>query len=109
MTPQELLDLAAYAIGLRGKQLADGTIAYSEFGRFNPLTNKADAFELMVKLGMSVDVEEDNGTTYVYIGKVPRMYVTEKSSTAPEAAAMLAITRAAAAIGKQMKGEQNAE
>ena len=127
---RELLELAAYAIGWKAEKWidahegADG-VQYSEYYAtrrddgvlvaFNPLTNKADAFDLMVKLGISVTPYPiyNSDERHSVIAKQRRKTdclresnpteVIELYNGNAEAATMLAITRAAAAIGKQMK------
>lgn len=128
MIPQEqkeLLELAAYAVGFwteksyvvtdwRGTYVvtpADPTIPRSEPQYFDSLTNKADAFDLMVKLRMDV---EGKGVAILVNWAIPldKCYgdTVRLNITVPvhelgrEAATLLALTRAAAAIGKQMKG-----
>lgn len=130
MTPQEtreLLELAAYAVGLVVIQPHkigpddDPAIDYGGFelkGKrvyFNSLTNKADAFDLMVKLRLNVQVNDAsivvswNWTEYEAappIYEYPRADYDEDFLMhyyGHDEATMLAITRAAAAIGKQKK------
>lgn len=113
---RELLELAAYAIG--GIYCGDGTLrtevnGWSNWTEWNPLTNKADAFDLMVKLRLPIEYrtyDVDCGQTHsaeiedVVVGSHKTIWAREEIIKSEEAATMLAITRAAAEIGKQMKG-----
>jgi hypothetical protein len=117
---KELLELTAYAIELKiyAYELGSNT-PILDIGdleqRWNPLTNKADAFDLMVKLGISVTPYPiyNSDERHSVIAKQRRKTdclrepnpteVIELYNGNAEAATMLAITRAAAAIGKQMK------
>lgn len=83
MTDQELLELAAKAVGLEEAKLR------IEFNQWNPLEDDGDALRLAVKLGID-------------IAKAQVDY-WDKHSNDPYAATCRAIVRAAAEIGKAMK------
>lgn len=91
---RELLELAAYAVGKRLHHFNDAKNAYwidEEDYWWNSLANKADAFDLMVKLRL-FDVDELIFSAGLSI-----------NDGNPDEVVMLALTRAAAAVGKQMK------
>lgn len=98
---RELLELAAYAIGFQFNPTVTfdpfalygcyKTDARQEEYRWSPLTNKADAFDLMVKLRL-LDLPDILFTENLALNEGNESEVV-----------MLAITRAAAVIGKQMK------
>jgi hypothetical protein len=94
MTDKELLELAAKAAGVKGKQDHYGlwTRGSHEAGGtvWNPLTDDGDAMRLAVKLGI-MGRQSYNGQDY------------EAANKDPYAATRRAIVRAAAEIGKGMK------
>lgn len=109
MSDRELLELAAKAAGI---QIAadnhvppieaiitpDGTL-------WNPLTDSGDALDLVVKLGMTVNVENDIGTVAATAGWSDGRLLPDGIGIAafegdPYAAARRAIVRAAAEIGR---------
>lgn len=119
---RELLELAAYAIGYKIGCRGCGTWGCVGECEWNPLIDKADAFDLMVKLGISVTPYPiyNSNERHSVIAKQRRKTdclrepnpteVVEIYNGNPKTATMLAITRAAAAIGKQMKARNgNAE
>jgi hypothetical protein len=114
MTDRELLELAAKAAGvtLRPVEIKniefqgdDRWIGYrtdsSQWARgwFDPLADDGDAFRLAVKLSMSVEISEDETSTYAYAGDAPRAWAMELWRDDRYAATRRAIVRAAAAIG----------
>jgi len=113
MTDRELLTLAATAAGIgiigpigryaahHSPQHFDGLIVQDSAGRrvrWNPLTSKADAFDLMVAL--EIDVRNFNGKSHA--GKHNQFWCTEAwfLDADPLAATRRAIVRAAAEIGR---------
>lgn len=116
-TDRELLELAAKAAGI---ELQDDHYWRDGFWtRWNPLTDDGDALRLAVKLGISIDhdyievgmLTAGGMTDGEYEMGVEAWKVTEKATTIkceelhghdPLAATRLAITRAAAEIGKEM-------
>ena len=106
---RELLELAAYAIGYKIGCRGCGTWGCVGECEWNPLTNKADAFDLVVKLNLAVQQLPGRNKPAVEAWHNDN-YAREMWNGSPETATMLAITRAAAAIGKQMKERnRNAE
>lgn len=111
---RKLLELVAhamgpeYSIGMRYSEEANALVSQDRTRRFNPITNKADAFDLMVKLQMRVEPWGAGAAAVVFIDNVAAIAEPHYGDN-PEAATMLAITRAAAAIGKQMKEQNHAE
>lgn len=104
MTDREMLELAARAAGLPWDQwVIDGD------DRWDPLKHKADAFDLMVELGLMAMPNKRRGevrvVTPAHIEDIVVEYTEHNASTATT---MLAITRAAAEIGRAMNttGEQ---
>lgn len=108
MTDREMLELAARAAGLPWDQwVIDGD------DRWDPLKHKADAFDLMVKLGMRVGpYPVFGGSKHGVVAErcvwhPASKEVFEPHNNDPTAATMLAITKVAAEIGLAMnKGEQ---
>ena len=113
MTDRELLEAAAKAAGLT-------IIHWNETGPriqfegcktgyfWNPLTDDGDALRLAVKLGMTVNIENDIETTCATAGwsngrMLPDGVAAELHDDDPYAATRKAIVRAAAEIGRQMK------
>jgi hypothetical protein len=106
---RELLELAAKAAGIAGfwvdAGLNVGTNAAPRI--WNPLTDDGDAFRLAVKLNMEVHPSR-NCHGYFTLCRSPDLDliadepIIGQSPDDPYAAARLAITRAAAEIGKAM-------
>jgi hypothetical protein len=116
MTDRELLELAAKAAGLKvhakhqaerdamidptaaGLWIVDGTTCW------NPLTNSGDAFELAVKLRLTVNCSYDD---VVMCGQefTQKEVFIERNGEDPLAATRRAIVRAAAELGKEMKDD----
>jgi hypothetical protein len=96
MTDRELLEAAyaAYRPGENYIRLVND--AGSDY--WNPLTNSGDAFELMVKLRMSIVF----GANYVIVDNNVQA-PTINNADDPYAATRRAIVRAAAELGKEMK------
>lgn len=111
----ELLRLAAKAAGLtvwRGQWpqenmlftrvvSTDGVVTGVEW---NPLSSDADAFRLAVKLGIGTGIDMQNMFITAYQQPPRDGHFTEDAHDCdPYAATRRAITRAAAAIGREMK------
>ena len=109
MTDRELLELAAKAAGINLviKDIPHRTAIYGKetvcrvddhpCKNWNPLTDDGDAFRLAVKLKLDVDHCQEHACVY---GDMAAVEILEGDD--PYAATRLAITRAAAAIGKAM-------
>lgn len=105
MTDRELLELAAKAAGYRINISNNGTLWISHndgrsWDEWNPLTDDGDALRLAVKLSMRVDIELEQGITFVHTDRTTSQ--SECNSNDPYAATRRAIVRAAAEIGKAM-------
>ena len=109
MSDEELLRYAAKAMGYvephSYRPKTNGLLWMSESGfptTWRPFDDDADAFKLMVKLG--IDVTFDDIEVYAFppdgIGGLCEMVKENKD---PYAATRRAIVRAAAEIGKEMK------
>jgi alkylation response protein AidB-like acyl-CoA dehydrogenase len=96
MIDRELLELAAKAAGVATDGLG-GAFDYTTQKTWNPLTDDADALRLAVKLKLDVDHCQEHACVY---GDMAAVEILEGAD--PYAATRLAITRAAAAIGKTM-------
>jgi hypothetical protein len=111
MTDRELLEAAAKAVGIDIEWQSGAWAHNNETGcEWNPLTNSGDALELAVKCGISVlQFPACIGTGWPQNGLPARLigfdppYEDISSGQAKLAATRRAITRAAAAIGKEMK------
>ncbi len=90
MTDKELLELAAKAADYRYWQIED---------IWNPLIDDGDALRLAVKLDMFVDIKDGFSGAQV----IHKSFCSEEHKGDPCAATRLAIVRAAAEIGKEMK------
>lgn len=115
MTDQELIVLAALATGVdmeAGQEILVFNDVYPERQRrWDPLGDDGDALRLAVELGLKFETRKDAVGVFVWLldGNVDVRewgHVREAGSYA--AAARLAITRAAAEFGKQLK-EKNHE
>lgn len=103
MTPtekRELLELAALAAGVKHNPSLSAACR-GERAFWNPIDDDGDALRLAVRLGLAVSVEYQVGSTTVLWGP-PMNNVREPHGCDPYAATRLAITRAAAEIGKNM-------
>lgn len=109
MNDQELLTYAAKAIDLKwlsyhhSKGLCCRDDKYGGLIEYywNPLFNDADAFQLMVKLNLAVEVCNENSKVFFGdFGEFKRS--TYSNSTDKESATRRAIVMAAAEIGKGM-------
>lgn len=79
MEDRDLLNKAASLIGIDLSQYEWKLGSYWLFAgdathSWNPLFRDEDAFRLMVKLRMSVDVDQYEQSSYAYTGEVPRVY-----------------------------------
>ena len=108
MTDQELLTYAAKAVGIEDKIFIPMSQPNGYY--WNPLTSDADAFQLMVKLQLTVMNDHASSNTVAVENERLNISVCEESvyengdEITPEdyAATRRAITRAAAEIGKGM-------
>jgi hypothetical protein len=111
MTDKELLELAAKAAGIEydfcrpelgGCQIRKPFVS----GFWNPLTNDGDALRLAVKLDLIVSrgyTEVGKEAVVFYLNEIQhQMRCVVPHGSDPYAATRRAITRAAAAIGKEM-------
>lgn len=117
---RELLELAAKSIGLRGRvasrmggedliyELSADSAPWPK-GTFNPVDDDGDALRLAVKLGLKVDIYRKHSTwlnpcVEVFGYESRRSLAVEHAADndALQAATRLAITRAAAEIGRAM-------
>jgi hypothetical protein len=108
MTDRELLELAAKAAGISYEFVNEVCIGkrIGSDGRdwpWNPLTDDGDALRLAVKLRMMVDIESGGFCTADIEGL--HSSLNEVATPDPYAATRRAIVKAAAEIGKAMKGE----
>jgi len=108
MTNRELLELAAKAAGIEllwtcGGQPVNVPTLFKGMGSdevWNPLADDGDALRLAVRLGLLIDTQYNNG---VGVGSASFEEVWESAAVDPLAATRLAIVRAAAEIGRNMK------
>lgn len=107
---RELVELAAKAAGIKGAW-QDGWfpgIVGQEIGDadvpWNPRRNDGQALRLAVKLGlcMTIDLEFGGETEVWDYGAIGGVWEAESHNQDPYAATRLAITRAAAEIGRAM-------
>ncbi len=97
MTDRELLELAAFAAGIKTSLHKETDSLWIDGPRvWNPLADDGDALRLAVKL--KIDIGQ---TKFSYAWKDGRSY--GEVSTDPYAATRRAIVQAAAEIGKGMK------
>jgi len=68
--------------------------------RWNPLTDDGDALRLAVKLKLNVDIDYDDNTVRVFIGRHFGKFYPEKYINDSYSATRRCIVRAAAEIGK---------
>jgi hypothetical protein len=102
---RELLELAARAAGYQYLWNIDSLLIKGLEGHWNPLTDDGDALRLAVKLGMTVNIENDIETTCATAGwssgrMLPDGVAAELHDGDPYAATRRAIVRAAAEIGR---------
>lgn len=102
MDDRKLLEMAARAAGLTFAAATlrlDGVmyVVTKEYGRWNALTNDADALRLAVKLGLDLCVAPS--TALCAWSEVASDWIEEQPGNDPCAAMRRAITRAAASIG----------
>lgn len=114
MTDRELLELAAKAAGVAIFGIDEKYGAYIERAcqsgpsYWNPLTNRLDAFSLMVKLGMDVSVCRMTSRVLVtaerHIGDGSDSVGCQEEGQADQAdqLTMRSITRCAAEVGRAM-------
>ena len=120
MTDREMLELAARAAGYEVRWV-DGPTHFNYTGfrivddgpeafngvsldrQWNPLKNKADAFDLMVKLHLLImPYPLDKCVRVTRLDQPDTVTFWKVHNNDPATATMLAITRAAAEIGKLM-------
>ena len=100
MNDRELLELAAKAAGEPYFEHApEGGLYLSNGEDWNPLTEDGDAFRLAVRLLFEIDM----GRGCVAIRHSTGIKILEAFNHDPYAATRLAIVRAAAEIGRNMK------
>jgi hypothetical protein len=114
MTDRELLELAAKAVGLQVEWVRNpdyiqehweahvqcGWIGQPTSREWNPLREPSDAFDLMVRLHMHIQVDDEElGRVFVFSAS-PNGPFEEDTGRDPYAATRRAIVRAAAAIGR---------
>lgn len=109
MTEREMLELAAKAAGINWQNWTKCRYEGEKEFRvwpydWNPRTDDGDAQRLAVTLGLAVSVDFQVGSTAVLWGP-PTGSVREPHNGDPYAATRLAITRAAAEIGKSRGGD----
>jgi hypothetical protein len=102
-----LFELAAKAAGKSGLYRNDtirpeGFYCYPDDKYWNPRDNSEDAFDLACELGMSIDVDKYETSSYAYAGEVPRVYAMELWRGDTKAATRLAIFLAAVEVGKNL-------
>jgi predicted amino acid dehydrogenase len=101
MTDKELLELAAKAAGIEIKWDTPYKAVwdFAQVPNWTPLTDDGDALRLAVILGMNINVV----TSGVFVSRFEdEPVIAEKTNDDVYAATRRAITRAAAAIGKEM-------
>ena len=112
MNDEELLELAALAVGIDPSRInpcqrENGPNPWIE--KWNPLDDDGDALRLMVVLRLDILWAEHERSVVVCNDSSNDDPVTEKVrfTTDPLAATRRAIVRAAAEIGKSMKGKND--
>lgn len=103
MNEREMLELAAKAAGY---SLTRGSKGYREFlckagVEWNPLTDDGDALRLAVKIGADIQPKGTCVEVWIYESRASSGIVYYGDN--PYAATRLAITRAAAEIGRSMQ------
>jgi hypothetical protein len=104
MTDRELLEAAAKAAGIEFGWIHDTPRIRAEMGwsPWNPLTNSGDAFELAVKLRLTLNCSYDEVAIAGQEFTQKEVFL-ERNGEDPLAATRRAIIRAAAEIGRSMK------
>ena len=124
MTDQELIELAAKTVGIKGEWVRDTAfiqarysfnVPYDNHGmmtsiEWNPLREDSDAMRLAINLGMNLmmlPASLKNGFCTVGVGFSnescsPRITISENYNQGPYKAVRRAIVRAAAEIGRKM-------
>ena len=103
MSDRELLEAAAKAAGMNIEWQPCGWAHNNETGcEWNPLTDDGDAFELAVKLRLTVNCSYDDVTLCGQEFTQKEVFI-ERNGEDPLAATRRAIVRAAAEIGRSMK------
>jgi hypothetical protein len=106
MTDREMLEFAAKAAGLRVVAVAGdrGLWVWDREDEWNPRDDDGDALRLAVRIGMRdyFGIEVQKGCTQCSAFEPWEHCEFEEHGTDPYAATRLAITRAAAEIGKTM-------
>ena len=124
MTDQELIELAAKTVGIKGEWVRDTAfiqarysfnVPYDNHGmmtsiEWNPLREDSDAMRLAINLGMNLmmlPASLKNGFCTVGVGfsnesYSPRITISENYNQGPYKAVRRAIVRAAAEIGRKM-------
>lgn len=106
MTEREMLELAAKAAGITYFDVTPRGVSCENGYLWNPRADDGDAFRLAVKLNMGVSIPVHKTIRAdVITFRDPFVNIREKGDD-PYAATRLAITRAAAEIGKTMEGEK---
>jgi NMD protein affecting ribosome stability and mRNA decay len=106
MTDRELLELAAKAAKIHGSWVDAGINCGSYFAPnvWNPLVSDRDAFKLMVKLSLLVDVGWDEWVDVDWLthkkGETRQGYVKQEIDGDRLAATRRAIVRAAVEVGR---------
>ena len=102
MTDRELLEAAAKAAGYWAAEF--NCPANLPHKNWNPITDSGDAFELAVKLRLTVNCSYDEVAICGQEFTQKEVFI-ERNGEDPLAATRRAIVRAAAAIGKEMKDD----
>lgn len=105
MEDKELLELAANAAGLHVKVASNSGMGLKVHGNcnwWNPLTDDGDALRLAVAIKMDISANNDFAQVCCVIGH-KCIYEEIECNGDALAATRLAITRAAAQIGKEME------
>ena len=105
MTDRELLEAAAKAAGMDIEWQPCEWAHNNETGcEWNPLTDSGDAFELAVKLRLTINCSYDEVALCGQEFTQKEVFI-ERNGEDPLAATRRAIVRAAAEIGRSMKDE----
>lgn len=113
MNNREMLELAALAGGYEYDWRSGQILVDKVWRRWNPRDYSGDALELAVKLGLDVctDLPQEEGARTHVCGFIATfgsdIVSIEEKYGDPYVATRLAITRAAAEIGRQMKEREN--
>ena len=108
-TDRELLCLAANAAGYEYAKFGGYIIVDGIPGNWNPLTDDGDALRLAVRMGMDVDctsVGKPFDHTWAMAENDTGSGVVERHNDDPYAATRMAIVRAAADIGREIKQKE---